>query len=180
MKRSRTYICALLGALGAVFGCGTEPPEGLTPVSGFELERYLGKWYEIARLDHRFERGLTNVSAEYSPREGGGITVLNRGYDPAKRKWNEARGRAKFVGDANVGSLKVSFFGPFWGGYHIIALDAEQYGWAMVAGPNRSYLWILSRETTLAPDVLSDLVDKARQWGFATDKLIYVDHSPPQ
>lgn len=178
MKRIRIYLCALLGALGAAAGCGTGVPEGLAPVAGFELERYLGKWYEIARLDHRFERGLTNVSAEYSMREDGGVTVLNRGYNRDKEKWSEARGKAKFIGDPAVGSLKVSFFGPFYGGYHIIALDTDAYEWAMVAGPNRSYLWILSRETALEPAVLSDLVGRAREWGFDTDKLIYVDHAP--
>lgn len=180
MKAAKVSIGALLGALGALFGCGTGVPEGLAPVSGFELERYLGRWYEIARLDHSFERGLANVTADYSMRDDGGVTVLNRGYNPSKRAWSEARGRAKFIGDPSVGSLKVSFFGPFYGGYHILALDTEGYRWAMVAGPNRSYLWILSREPSLDAAVVSDLVGMAREWGFETDKLIYVDQTPVQ
>ena len=171
-------MTALIGALGVRAGCGTGVPEGLAPVGGFELDRYLGTWYEIARLDHRFERGLTSVSAEYSMRDDGGVAVLNRGFDEGKKEWKEARGRAKFIGDPSVGSLKVSFFGPFWGGYHIIALDTDRYRWAMVAGPNRSYLWILSREPSLDSAVTADLVGKARQWGFETDELIYVGHEP--
>ncbi len=177
MRKARTSITALIGALCVAAGCGTDVPEGLEPVTGFELERYLGSWYEIARLDHSFERGLANVTAEYSLREDGGVTVLNKGYDGARLKWKEARGRAKFIGDPSTGSLKVSFFGPFWGGYHIIALDAEGYRWAMVAGPSRSYLWILSREPSLDPAVAADLVEKARRWGFETGKLIFVEHT---
>jgi apolipoprotein D and lipocalin family protein len=180
MTKATATICALLGALAAAAGCGTGPPEGLEPVTGFELDRYLGAWYEIARLDHSFERGLTNVSAEYAMRNDGGVSVLNRGYDPAKRKWKDARGRAKFIGDPSIGSLKVSFFGPFYGGYHILALDAAEYRWAMVAGPNRSYLWILSREPSLDAAVLEDLVGEARRWGFETNGLIYVAQTPVQ
>lgn len=179
MTKKTARICALLGALAAAAGCGTGPPDGLEPVSDFDLDRYLGAWYEIVRLDHGFERGLTNVTAEYALREDGGVSVLNRGYDPSKRKWKEARGRAKLAGDPSIGSLKVSFFGPFYGGYHIIALDETEYRWAMVAGPNRSYLWILAREPSLEAAVLEDLVDTARGWGFETDRLVYVDQAPP-
>ena len=172
MKSGRRAI--LLGVIMlSIFGC-TSIPEGLQLVKGFAVQRYLGKWYEIARLDHSFERGLTNVSAEYALRPDGRVSVLNRGFNPDKQKWSQARGRAKFLGDAGTGSLKVSFFGPFYGGYHILALDKENYQWAVVCGPAKSYLWILARETNLDPKLLKSLIQKAKGWGFETDKLNFV------
>jgi apolipoprotein D and lipocalin family protein len=169
LLRLLTVMVSLPGCVGA--------PEGLTPVGGFEVERYLGRWYEIARLDHSFERGLTDVTAEYARRPDGSISVTNRGFDPAKGRWHESQGVARFTGDASVASLKVSFFRPFWGGYNVLALDRDGYRWAMVAGPSRSYLWILSREPTLDPAVLASLRDQARRWGFDTEALIVVSHS---
>lgn len=168
MKRIVLSLVLVLG------GCAVAPPSGVTPITGFELNRYLGKWYEIARLDHSFERGLSNVSATYSPREDGGVKVVNRGYDDRAGVWKEVEGRAYFTGEPSVGSLKVSFFGPFYGGYHIIALDKENYSWAMISGPSRNYLWILAREQELPPAVLEDLLQQARVLGFATDQLIMV------
>ena len=88
-------------------------PEGVNPVDNFDLSKYIGKWYEIARLDHSFERGLNNVTAEYSLRDDGGIKVLNRGYSAENDEWNEAEGKAYFVESENQGYLKVSFLGPF-------------------------------------------------------------------
>ncbi len=155
-------------------GC-TGVPEGLETVTGFEPDRYLGKWYEIARLDHSFERNLRNVTAYYSRKQGGEIVVINRGLNKETGEWKEIEGRARFIKNESVGSLKVSFFGPFYGGYHIIALDKENYAYAMVAGPSRSYLWVLARDKTLDPETISDLVSRAKQWGFETDKLIYVE-----
>ncbi len=157
-------------------GC-TGVPEGLEPVTGFEADRYLGKWYEIARLDHFFERDLSNVTAHYSKKEGGEIDVINRGFNGKTGEWKEIKGHARFIKSESVGSLKVSFFGPFYGGYHIIALDKRNYAYAMVAGPKRSYLWILARDKTLNPKTLSDLVSKAKEWGFETEKLIYVEQN---
>jgi apolipoprotein D and lipocalin family protein len=148
-------------------------PDGITPVSGFQVERYLGKWYEIARLDHSFERGLSQVSAEYSPRDDGSIRVINRGYNDNKKQWEEAEGRARFVGAKDVGQLKVSFFGPFYGGYNIVELDPN-YQYVMIAGNDRDYLWILARTPQLDAAVQQHLVEKAKSLGFATDKLIYV------
>ena len=159
----------------AILGC-TGVPKGLEPVSEFDGERYLGKWYEIARLDHSFERNLSNVSAVYAEDKSGGITVLNRGYSEKTGEWKQIEGRARFIGDETVGSLKVSFFGPFYGGYHVIALDRENYSYAMVAGPNRSYLWILSRSTSLDETILSSLKVKAAEMGFETSELIAVKH----
>ena len=168
----KMMILSLLLLLG---GCAVAPPSGVTPITGFELNRYLGKWYEIARLDHSFERGLSNVSATYRPREDGGVKVVNRGYDDRAGIWKEVEGRAYFTGEPTVGSLKVSFFGPFYGGYRIIALDKENYSWAMISGPSRDYLWILARTRQLPPAVLNDLLEQSRALGFATDALIVVE-----
>jgi apolipoprotein D and lipocalin family protein len=148
----------------------------LEPVTGFELERYLGKWYEIARLDHSFEKNMTNVSAYYALRDDGGISVVNQGFHEKKEQWKTVEGRAYLLGARDVGSLKVSFFGPFYGGYHIICLDKNEYSYAMVTGPKRSYLWILAREKSLAPHLLSDLIGKAKNWGYNTEDLIFVVH----
>lgn len=155
----------------------TSIPEGIEPVTGFEVNRYLGKWYEIARLDHWFERGLSNISAEYSLRDDGDLRVINRGYNDKKKQWQSAEGRAKFTGPSNVGSLKVSFFGPFYGGYNIIDLDKKNYQYVMIAGNDRSYLWILSRTPTLAPEIKTTLIEEARQLNFPVDQLIYVEQS---
>lgn len=170
-----------LMALGASFllaGCAVIP-SGVQPVKDFEVDRYTGKWYEIARLDHRFERGLSNVSATYTLRSDEGVDVLNRGYDVKSDKWKEARGRAYFAGGKDVGQLKVTFFWPFYGGYNVIALDREGCTYAMVCGPNRSYLWILARERRLDPAVLDKLIAKAAALGFDTDELIVVEHDLP-
>lgn len=158
-------------------GC-VELPEGITPVGDFELERYLGRWYEIARLDHRFESGLIDISAEYSLRDDGGVRVINRGYNVEYKEWDSAEGKAYFVGRPDVGRLKVSFFGPFYGGYNVIALDKDDYGYAMVAGPDRSYLWILSRTPTLDKAIVERLVAQAKELGFAVDQLIYAERTP--
>lgn len=164
--------CAALALV--LSGCASVP-RGLTPVTGFDADRYLGTWYEIARLDHSFERGLTRVSAEYTKRPDGSIGVLNRGYDAARQRWREAQGVAKFRVSPTVGSLKVTFFWPFSGGYHVIALDRD-YQWAMVAGPSRKYLWILAREPQLDSAVYERLVSQARTAGFPVDSLIRVAH----
>lgn len=164
----------LAGACLALLAACTGTPEGVEVVDDFELEPYLGTWYEIARLDHRFERGLSNVTANYSLRDDGGVAVVNRGYRADKGEWDEANGKAYFVGEPNVGRLKVSFFGPFYGGYNVVAVDPASY--SLVVGPDRSYLWILSRTPSLDDAVLSELVAKAEALGFATDELIYVEH----
>lgn len=158
--------------LAAVSGC-TGIPEGVKPVSGFELNRYLGTWYEIARLDHRFERGLTDIKAEYSLRDDGGVKVLNSGFNAQESKRKEAEGKAYFIETPDVGRLKVSFFGPFYGAYNIIALDKSNYHYVMIAGPDKDYLWILARQPTLDKQVLQTLVQQAQALGFPTQDLIY-------
>jgi apolipoprotein D and lipocalin family protein len=151
-------------------------PENVSPVIGFDIHRYLGTWYEIARLDHSFERGLERVTAEYSYRDDGGIKVVNRGFDPAKNRWKETTGKAYFVGDSNLGRLKVSFWGPFYGAYNIIGLDKKNYSYSLVCGPQKSYLWILAREPHMEESLKFELIAKAKALGFETDKMIYVSH----
>ena len=149
-------------------------PEHIVPVSNFDTTRYLGKWYEIARLDHSFERGLSHVTADYSLRQDGGLKVLNRGYKDADAKWKEAEGKAYFVDKKDVGYLKVSFFGPFYGSYIVFDLDQQDYSYSMISGPDKSYLWLLSRTPTMDPALQQRLVERARGLGFDTSKLIYV------
>jgi apolipoprotein D and lipocalin family protein len=157
-------------------GC-TSVPDGVKPVDDFQLNRYLGKWYEIARLDHSFERGLTQVTAEYELQDDGSVVVINRGFDGENNEWKEAKGRAYFVGDSDIGHLKVSFFGPFYASYIIAELDKGGYQYALVTGPDHDYLWILSRHPELSEDVTSQLMQKGKKWGFDTDSLIYVEQS---
>ncbi|MBP9806136.1 MAG: lipocalin family protein [Candidatus Accumulibacter sp.] len=176
MRRLRTLLlCCPLLLLAAC----TSVPEGITPVSHFQLDRYLGKWYEIARLDHSFERGLSDVSAQYRLLPDGKVEVINRGYRAEKGDWKEAIGKAVFIGDPTLGSLKVSFFGPFYGGYHVAALDERDYRWSLVVGPSRDYLWILARERRLPADVREQLLKKASQLGFDISRLIWVGQDRP-
>ena len=162
-----TFVCLILASCTGI-------PSNVQPVDNFELNRYLGTWYEIARLDHSFERGLSNVSASYSLRDDGGVTVVNKGFKADKNEWKEAIGKAYFMSDPDIGRLKVSFFGPFYGGYNIIELDHENYQYALICGPDRSYLWILSRTKKMDHAILDRLVSKARSLGFDTEKLILV------
>jgi len=174
----RTIIASIFGVAIILSGC-TGVPEGLEPVTGFETDRYLGKWYEIARLDHSFERNLSNVSATYTQAANGHIRVKNRGFNAKTGAWKQIEGHARFLEDDTVGSLKVSFFRPFYGGYHIIALDRQNYSYSMVAGPSNSYLWILSRRKTLDESIYAKLVSQADAWGFNTRQLIRVEHNLP-
>ena len=154
-------------------GC-TSAPKGIEPVQEFELSKYLGTWYEIARLDHSFERGLSNVTAEYSLRKDGGVRVINRGYSAEEGEWEQAEGKAYFVEDSDTGHLKVSFFGPFYGAYVVFNLD-ENYQQSFVSGPDRSYLWFLSRTPTVSEADKQRFIQAARAKGFDTDELIFVE-----
>jgi len=157
-------------------GC-TTVPDGIKPVQGFELPRYLGTWYEIARLDHSFERGMEQVRAEYSMREDGGVRVVNRGYLSEEKIWKQAEGRAYFVDQPSDGFLKVSFFGPFYASYVVFELDQDRYQYAFVTGPDRSYLWLLSRKPSVSPDLIAHFIQQAKTFGFDTDQLIMVKHA---
>jgi apolipoprotein D and lipocalin family protein len=164
-----------IGLLLSLMGC-VGIPDNVKPVDNFKLEKYLGKWYEIARLDHSFERGLTRISADYSLRDDGGVRVLNRGYSAKDNSWKEAEGKAYFVKGSDQGYLKVSFFGPFYGSYIVFELDHENYQYSLVCGPDKSYLWILAREPKIRGDIKDRLIAKAAASGFDTSKLIFVDH----
>lgn len=164
----------LLAAMGVLGGC-TGLPQGVEPVTNFHLDRYLGDWYEIARLDHSFERGLEKVTAKYEMRPDGGVRVLNRGYSPAEGKWKSAEGKAYFVRRPDEGYLKVSFFGPFYGTYAIFELDQENYAYSFVTGPDKSYLWLLSRTPEVSDAVRERFIHRARELGYDTDKLMFIN-----
>lgn len=172
----KALIALLLLSLVALGGCSVAPPKGVDVVKPFELERYLGTWYEIARLDHSFERNLDNVKAQYRLRKDGHVEVINSGYDARTGQRKEAVGVAKFTGAETVGSLKVSFFGPFYGGYHLIGLD-PQYRWAMVIGHNRDYLWILARDKRVPAAVREELLQQASGLGIDVSELIWVEQN---
>ena len=168
---------SFIGLVGIFsFGSCITIPKGAIPVKPFDKEKYLGKWYEIARMDFRFERNLNNTTADYSINNDGSIKVDNRGFNYKTNKWKQAIGKAKFIGEDNVAKLKVSFFGPFYSGYNVIALDKE-YKYALVAGKNLYYLWILSRETTIPEDVKQKYLKIAEELGYKTSELIWVEHN---
>ena len=175
--RRNLWLPATLGAAAmlsvlALSACATRVPAGGQPVD-FDVDRYAGRWYEVARIDHFFEKGLVRTSADYSRNADGTIKVINRGFDPARQRWKESVGKARFVGEPSEAALKVSFFGPFYGGYNVVALD-PQYQWAMVVGSSLDYFWILSRTPTLAQDVKDKLMDQARALGVDEQQVLWV------
>lgn len=172
---SMKKLFLLLFPILALTAC-TGIPDGVTPVKNFNAEKYVGTWYEVARLDHRFERGLTKVTATYSLLEDGGIKVVNRGFNPEKKEWTEAEGKAYFVNGPDLAYLKVTFFWPFYGSYVIFELDQENYQYALVSGPDKSYLWLLSRTPTLDQATKAKLINRAKATGFDVSQLITVEH----
>ncbi|MBK1792812.1 lipocalin family protein [Persicirhabdus sediminis] len=173
ITRKLTLLLASAISLTALSQCTTKSPADIQPVSQFQLDRYLGTWYEIARLDHSFERGLENISANYSQNPDGTVKVINRGFKTATQQWQEAEGKAKFVADPTTGHLKVSFFGPFYGSYIIFELDHKGYQYALISGPNKNYFWLLARTPELDAKLQSELINLAKAKGFATDQLIF-------
>ena len=151
-------------------------PEKAKPIENFDVNRYLGTWYEIARFDFYFEKDLDNTTAQYSLDKKGNVKVLNQGFHVKEKEWKKAEGIAKFRGEENVGALKVSFFGPFYAGYNIIALDPA-YKYALVAGKNLDYLWILSREKSIPEDVKQQYLTLAKEIGYDLSRLIWVQHN---
>ncbi len=176
MRRLLILPALLLGLM--LSGCQSMP-EGVEPVDNFDLDRYLGKWYEIARLDHRFERGLSEVTAEYSLRPDGQVKVLNSGYSASAGERKQAEGRAKFAGERDQGYLKVSFFGPFFGSYVVFELDPD-YRYAFIAGNTTDYLWLLAREPVVDAAVRERFIQRAGELGFNVDELIWVEHGSGQ
>lgn len=172
-RNSPDLLIFLLTMIG-LSSCATIP-KNVSAVTSFDKEKYLGKWYEIARFDFKFERNLNNTTAEYSLNKNGTIKVVNTGYDTLKNQWKQAIGKAKFVGNDSIAMLKVSFFGPFYGGYNVIAID-EEYQYALIAGGSLKYLWILSRETHIPEDVKSQYLTIAENVGYDTSKLLWIKH----
>ncbi|MBN7811048.1 lipocalin family protein [Algoriphagus sp. H41] len=175
MKRPILPFVSFFSILVALVSCSPGIPDGATAVSPFDANKYLGKWYEIARIDFKYEEDLNNTTAEYSLRDDGAIQVLNRGYNTKKQEWEEAKGKAKFAGADSVARLKVSFFGPFYSGYNVIALDAD-YRYALVAGESLDYLWILSRDTSIPQSIKEEYLKIAQNAGYDTDRLLWVAH----
>ena len=169
----RIFLAVLV--LIMMTGC-TGLPDDVYPVDDFDINRYLGKWYEIARLDHRFERGLSKISAEYVLRDDGSVSVTNRSFSNESNEWKQADGKAYFVDDPNMGHLKVSFFGPFYGSYVVFELDEDEYQYAFVAGYNKSYLWLLSRTPDVDKDLIDRFIKRSSELGFDTDTLIFIEH----
>lgn len=178
MKKRAIVGALVVVGIGALFtSCSNKTiPDKAKAVENFDKTSYLGKWYEIARLDFKFEKGLNNTTAEYSLKDNGMIKVDNKGYDYKKDKWKQSIGKAKFVGDETIAMLKVSFFGPFYGGYNVIAID-KGYKYALIAGDSLDYLWILSRETTIPEAIKQDYLKKAEEIGYTTSNLVWVEHT---
>jgi apolipoprotein D and lipocalin family protein len=153
-------------------GCTTIPAK-IKPVNHFELDKYMGQWYEIARLDHRFERGLEQVSATYTIADNGMVTVANRGWDVNENEWSDAVGRARFADDSNVGHLEVSFFAFFFGDYIIFELDQPGYQYAWVTGGENT-LWFLSRTPTVSDSLKQDFINTVTDYGYNAEELIFV------
>lgn len=177
MKRFRHIFTAIITgtlACGTYTALGSTIPKGVKAVKPFSVQKYLGTWYEIARFDFFFERGLSKTTANYSMNDDGSIRVVNRGYDAAKNRWKEAEGKAKFVGATDIAMLKVSFFGPFYSGYNVIALD-DHYRYALVVGKNFNYMWLLSREKTMPQEMIERYAEMAQKLGFDTSRLIWVE-----
>ena len=172
-------VLTLAAVITLLNGCTmltTGLPAGIKPINNFKLEQYLGTWYEIVRLDNSFERGLSKVTATYSMREDGGVSVLNKGYNAKHDSWNQADGKAYFVQDDNIGHLKVSFFGPFYASYVVVDTDGNHQQFAIVSGYNRDYLWLLSRTPTVTDAVMDKFITLAKDKGFDMDELITVSH----
>lgn len=174
-KMKFVFVYFSLTSLLIINGC-LGVPTGIAPVKSFDVKRYLGKWYEIARLDHSFERGLTNVTAEYSLRADGGIDVVNVGYSSGEGKWDRAIGKAYFVDQPDLAYLKVSFFGPFYSSYVVFDLG-ENYEYAFVSGNSKSYLWLLARSPQASEALIDKFRTQAKKLGYDVDSLIFVDQS---
>lgn len=169
----RHFMVVLLFIISGCVGI----PDGIKPVSNFDINRYLGKWYEIARLDHAFERDLQQVTARYRLREDGAIQVINRGFKIASNTWREVQGKALFVDDPEKGYLKVSFFGPFYAAYIIFELDPN-YQYAFVTSSDKSYLWLLSRGPAIDESLRQYFLQRVAELGFDKNKLLFVEQSP--
>ena len=179
MKTSKLLqAVAIVASLGFLSSCSSIP-KGVTAYKPFEKERYLGKWYEIARIDFKYEKDLNNTTAEYSINSDGTIKVNNQGYNTKTNEWQQAIGKAKFIGSDTIAMLKVSFFGPFYSGYNVLAID-DEYKYALIAGESTKYLWILSREVNIPEEIKNKYLKIAKEIGYNTDDLVWVEHDKQQ
>jgi len=172
--RKLIYLLSAIVVLSVLSSCATIP-EGVTAVKPFDKEKYLGKWYEITRIDFKYEKDLNNTTAEYSLKSNGTIKVDNKGYNTKKGEWEQAIGKAKFVGNENTAMLKVSFFGPFYSGYNVIAIDPD-YKYALIGGASFKYLWILSRENSIPEEIKNKYLKIATDFGYNTSELLWIEH----
>ena len=162
-------IMTLSVLLCLLVGC-SKPTVDNSVVTNFDLNRYLGDWYEIARYDHRFERGMDHTKASYVLRADGKVDVLNTGIKNVKP--TEAKGVAKLTDEP--GRLRVSFWGPFYSDYRVMLLD-DDYQYALVGSGSDDYLWILSRTPEIPDDAKSRILAESQRRGYDTDKLIWVE-----
>ena len=169
-----TLIPIALGLIISLSKCASIP-KNASAVKNFKVEKYLGTWYEIARFDFSFEKNLNNTSAQYMLNQNGNLTVINSGYNFEKQIWKKAEGVAKFSDDKTVAQLKVSFFGPFYAGYNVIAIDND-YQYALIAGKNLDYLWILSRQKTIPESVKEEYLKIAQDIGYDISRFVWVKH----
>lgn len=173
MDRKKSFLLLTAVAAGtALYNLLKPIKSNVAVIQGFQKEKYLGDWYEIARLDFYWEKNLKNVMATYSQNEDGSIRVNNQGYDAVKEKYKQSIGKANFVRTEEEGALKVSFFGPFYSGYNVVMLD-EDYRYVLVFGENLDYMWILSREKTIPEDIKQKYLAYAKRAGYAIDKLVW-------
>jgi len=176
MKNGSNLLYLKIFILMISFSSCSTIPKGVVAVKSFDKAKYLGKWYEIARIDFKYEKDLDHTTAEYSLNTNGTIKVENRGYNTLKGKWEQAIGKAKFVKSDRVAMLKVSFFGPFYAGYNVLAIDPE-YQYALVGGASFKYLWILSRETNIPNEIKVKYIQIAKDFGYNTSDLIWVNQN---
>lgn len=175
MKTILQIFAMLTVPFFAVFASAGEKALDKTTVNKLDLKRYMGKWYEIARFDHRFERGLIGSTAEYKLLPNGNIQVINRGYEGSfKSNLETAEGKAKLPDPSEPGKLKVSFFLWFYGEYNVLELDSVNYSYALIGSSSDKYLWILSRTPQLPEVTKKLLLEKAQKRGYDTSKLIWV------
>ena len=177
MKKDKWLIALAAGAGVAAVAyrllSKQQIPNGAVAVQPFDKHNYLGKWYEIARLPNRIEKDIKQVTEDYSLDDDGNIQVITKGYNFKKNEWINATGKIKFIGDENIGMLKVSYFGPFFAAYNVLDIDPD-YKYALVSSNDLDYLWILSRETTIPDNIKAQFLNMAAGIGFMVEKLEWV------
>ena len=173
MDKKKSLLLLTAAAAGAAIYNIWKPVKSKLPViENFDVDRYLGTWYEIARLDFFWEKGLKNVTADYLKNEDGKIKVINQGVDIKSEKFKQSKGKAKFGSTEYRGDLLVSFFGPIYSGYNIMHIEGD-YEYALVFGDNLDYLWILSRTKTIPEEIKQKYLDYAQRAGYDIDNLVW-------